>query len=55
MPIDKEGNRISTLIEPSNNPRHEISNDDQVAYAHAKALDSNRSIKHNGRIWIRDL
>jgi hypothetical protein len=55
MSIDKKRYRICTLIEPSNNTRHKVSDNNQVAYAHAKAFDSNGGIENNRRIWICDL
>jgi hypothetical protein len=55
MPVDKKRNRISTLIEPSNYAWHKISDDDQVAYPHTEAFDSNCSIEYYSCIWICDL
>jgi hypothetical protein len=53
--INKKGDSISTLIEASDNAWHEISDNNQVAHAHPKALNCNCSIEHNRRIGICDL
>jgi hypothetical protein len=55
MSINKKGDGVCTLIEPSNNTWHEISDNDQVADAHAKTFDCNGSVEYNSRIWISDL
>lgn len=44
-----------TVVESSDHPRHQISDDDQVADANAEAFDGNRRIKNYSSIRIGDL
>jgi hypothetical protein len=55
MSINKKRDGVCTLIKPSNNTWHEISDNDQITDAYAKAFDRNGSVEYNGRIWISNL
>lgn len=43
------------MSETLHHTRHEISNNDQVANAHAKALDGDRRVEYHSRVGVCDL
>lgn len=54
MPVDKivAWRRVG---KSSHDSGHQITDDDEVADAHAEALDGDCSIKDDGGVWVRDL
>lgn len=54
-PIHKSIKPPSCIIDPSNNPWHQIPNDYQIAHGDSKAFDCNSCVKNDRSVGIRDV
>ena len=55
VPVNEKAHVPGILVEAADNAGHEVADDDQVADADAKALDSDCRIKDDSRVGVREL
>lgn len=55
LAINKERDLVSIVGQSSDDTRHQVANDDQIANANPEAFDCDGRVEHNRRIWVGDL
>lgn len=55
MSVDKKWDSVSILIEASDDTRHQISDNDQIAHSNTKTFNGNCGIEYNRSIRVGDL
>jgi len=55
MPIHQVANFAGAFVEAQHDAWHQVSNDDEVADANAKALDGDGGVEYDGEVRVSDL